>query len=89
MTKKTLPSIAEFEDKRITTGLKFIIGGASYTKTSGGWMNDGGGGKIDYVADATYGTETSRGFCSHHENADSWYSSDNFRAWCKRVGADY
>jgi hypothetical protein len=81
MNIKQLPSLASFEDKRITSGLKYILGGtAVITKTEGGHMSEEAGGH-DYVCDAYSGGSKTYGLCRNHATAADYYASQDYTDW--------
>lgn len=84
--QSVLPSLAAFEDKRVTTGLRFVIGGA-YKKTEGGHMSEEAG-SLDYVADAM--NEATGvgiyGLCRNHATSTEFYNSDEFNKWVREFG---
>lgn len=75
-----LPSLAAFADKKITTGLKYIMGGATWTRTQGGHMEDTQGG-ADFHADAVSGDHKAYGLCKSFKSAEEWFASAEFRNW--------
>ena len=81
-----MPSLATFEDKRVTGGLRFVIGGA-YKKTEGGHMSPEAG-SMDYVADAK--NEQSGvgiyGLCKNHPTSTEFFNSDEFNNWVREFG---
>ncbi|WP_214226677.1 hypothetical protein [Pedobacter sp. B4-66] len=77
MNNKQLPSLASFEDKRVTQGLKFILGGA-VEQTAGGTNAPGGG---DYVADAVSGNRKIYGLCKNHVDGEAFFVSKEYKDW--------
>lgn len=76
----TLPALSVFEDKRITSGLRYIIGGA-VTRTGPGRIGD-----EDYCADASNGTATIFGLCKNHKTADAFFVSAEFNDFINKFG---
>lgn len=83
---KTLPSLLAFEDKRVSTGLKFITGGNTYTATAGGQLSDNAGG-MDYVADAKNSKgHILTGLCKNHLTSDAFFASQELADWVRVYG---
>lgn len=82
LKNKALPSLAAFENKKITEGLKFILGGNTVTHTEGGTMYGQDGTVLfDYVADAFSGTSGIYGLCREHGSAEEFFTSASYQDW--------